>query len=475
MSYKELSLTQIAKKIKKGEVSCLDVVTESLNICKSLKEYNAFISLFEEESLRLARAYDEMAKCGYFLGPLHGVPVVIKDNIAMAGTITTAGSKLLGENLTEEDSTVVKNLKGAGAIIIGKTNMHEFAWGGSTSNEHYGYAHNPWDFTKNPSGSSGGTGIAIAARAAFGGVGTDTGGSVRLPSSVNGITGIRPTIGRVSNYGVVPLAYSLDTVGPMCRTVEDCAVMLGVMAGHDYHDLNSALKPVEDYTKDLNKGVKDIRIGVIKDYCFHCNQPDVEKCYAQALEKFRELGAVVKEVEIPNLDTLIGGVMVIDAVEPSAYHMGWLRECPEKYAEEIRIELEAGCMIAGTQYYQALAYRTLIKAELEEAFKDVDVIITPTVPYTALSIENPVVEFTPGVREDPLHANLHYTAIPSITGKPALDIPAGFDVAGMPIGIMIIADSFKESMCFRVGNAFQQATDYHKRAPKLDHAAPAES
>lgn len=470
MGYKELSLAEIARKIKNKEVSCQEVVRECLDQCKAIKNYNAFISLYEEESMRLAKAYDEMAACGYILGPLHGVPIVIKDNIAMAGTITTAGAKLFKDNLTEEDATAVKKLKGAGAIIIGKTNMHEFAWGGSTSNEHYGYAHNPWDFSKNPSGSSGGTGIAVAARAAFGGLGTDTGGSVRLPSSVNGITGIRPSIGRVSNYGVVPLAYSLDTVGPMCRTVEDCAIMLEVIAGHDYHDKNSQLKPVEDYTKDLNKGVKDIRIGVIKDYCFNHNQPDVEKCYVEALKKFEELGAVVKEVEIDNLDTLIGAIMVVDAVEPSAYHLGWLRECPQEYADEIRIELEAGCMFTGTQYYQALAYRTLIAQELEEAFKDVDVIITPTVPYTALSIEDPVVEFTPGVREDPLHANMCYTAIPSVTGKPALDIPAGFDSDGMPIGIMIIGDSFKENMCFRVGNAFQQATDYHTKAPKLDHA-----
>ena len=473
MSYKELSLAEMAEKIRKREVTCLEAVKECLDRCREIENYNAFISLYEKESLALAEAYDKLADNNYILGPLHGVPVVIKDNIAMAGTITTAGSKLFGDNLTVEDATVVKKLKGAGAIIIGKTNMHEFAWGGSTSNEHYGYAHNPWDFEKNPSGSSGGTGIAIAARAAFGGVGTDTGGSVRLPSSVNGITGIRPSIGRVSNYGVVPLAYSLDTVGPMCRTVEDCAIMLGVMAGHDCRDKNSQLRVVEDYTKDLDKGVKDLRIGVIKDYCFNCNQPDVEKCYVDALEKFKELGAVVKEVEIPNLEALIGAVMEVDAVEPSAYHLGWLRECPEKYAEEIRIELEAGCFFGGTHYYQALQYRTLITEEIEEAFKDVDVIITPTVPYTALTIEDPVVEFTPGVKEDPLHANLHYTAIPSITGKPALDIPAGFDSDGMPVGIMIIGDSFKESLCLRVGNAFQKATDYHTKAPKLDHMVSA--
>lgn len=469
MSSKELSLVEIAKKIKKGEVTCEEIVNECLNRCKEIKNYNAFISLYEKESMQIAKAYDELTACGYFLGPLHGVPIVIKDNIAMDGTITTAGSKILKDNWTKEDATVVKKLKGAGAIIIGKTNMHEFAWGGSTANEHFGYAHNPWDFNKNPSGSSGGTAIAVATHAAFGGLGTDTGGSVRLPASVTGITGIRPTIGRVSNYGVVPLAYSMDTVGPMCRTVEDCAVMLGVIAGHDYHDKNSQQQPIEDYTKDLDKGVKNIRIGVIKDYCFDHNQLDVEKCYINALKHFETLGAIIKEIEIENLDTLIGAIMIIDAVEPSAYHLGWLRECPEVYADEIRMELEAGCMFTGTQYYQALAYRTLLAEELEEMFKDVDVIITPTVPYTALSIENPIVEFTPGVKEDPLHANMCYTAIPSVTGKPALNIPAGFDSNGMPIGIMIIGNSFKESMCLRVGNAFQCSTNYHTNNPVLDH------
>ena len=470
MSYIEYSLAEIAEKIRKREVSIEEVVRESLDRCRAIRKYNAFISLYEEESMQIARAYDSLLDAGYTLGPLHGVSIVIKDNIAMAGTITTAGSKVLADNLTPEDATVVQKLKGAGAIIIGKTNMHEFAAGITSSKAHYGFARNPWDYSKNPAGSSGGTGAAVAARAAFGGLGTDTGGSVRLPASVNGITGIRPSIGRVSNHGVVPLAYSQDTVGPICRTVEDCALMLSVMAGHDHKDMNTALEPAEDYTADLDRGIDGLRVGVIRDYCMTKNQPDVEKCFEAALETMEKLGAVIKYIEIDNLDMMVAAQLIVDTVEPSAYHLGWLRERPEDYTDEgIRTFIEGGCMFTGTQYYQALAYRTLLKKELEEAFKDVDVIVMPTLPFTALSIDDPIEQ------EDPLGEGLRYTGIPSITGKPALDIPAGFDSEGMPVGIMLIADSFRERLLFRVGSAFQQATDFHKKAPVMDHLLHAAS
>lgn len=465
MNVREYSLTEIAAKIRNREVSCVNVVKDCLDQCRNFAEYNAFISVYEEQSVALAKAYDEMLDAGYVIGPLHGVPIALKDNIYLKGLRTTAGSKVLNDFKPEFDASVAGKLKGAGAIIIGKTNMHEFACGTTTANIHHGIAHNPWDFDKSPSGSSGGSGAAVAARCCYGALGTDTGGSVRLPAAMNGICGIRPSIGRVSNYGVVPLAYSQDTVGPMCRTVEDCALMFNIIAGHDYNDRTTRKEPVEDYTKDLGRDIKGLRVGVIKDYCFQYNNPDVEKCYTDALKKLEELGAVVREVEIPDLDILIDAQLVVDWVEPAAFHADWLRSCPEDYDPGVRSYLEANCMVTGAQYLQSLSYRTLLTGHIKDAFKDVDVIITPTVPFTATRIGDSDVELAPGVVTDTVSAYLHYTSIPSITGVPAMSVPAGFDSNGMPVGIMIIGNSFEERLLFRVGCAYQNATEFYKKAP----------
>lgn len=459
------SLAEIADKIRKKEISSEEITSLCLSKIKETQKYNAFISVYEKESMQCAKALDMMLNEGIVLGPLHGVPIALKDNISLGGFRTTAGSKILKDNIFDYDATVTASLKSAGAVIIGKTNMHEFAWGGTTENPHYGYCSNAWDITRNPAGSSGGSGCAIALGCCYGALGTDTGGSVRLPSSINGITGIRPTIGRVSNYGVVPLAYSEDTVGPMCRSVEDCAIMLGIIAGYDYHDKTSVLKETEDYTHDLNKGVKDIRLGIIKNYSMFHNQADVEKRYEEALEQFRKLGAIIKEIELPDIDELIDAQLIIDAVEPSTIHLDLLRKQPENYGEDVRILLEAGAMFTGTQYIQALQYRTLFKKQVEEALKEVDAIVTPTLPFTALKIGEHKIEIEPGIIEDSLSANMRYTAIASVSGKPALSIPIGFDSNNLPIGLQILGESFEESLLFRIGNAYQQSTDFHKKTP----------
>lgn len=461
------TLTEIARKIKSREVTSEEVTKRCLGRIRETADRNVFISVYEGESLAQARACDLLTEAGISLGPLHGVPIALKDNINMEGLCTTAGSRILKEHIPSSDATVAAKLKSAGAVIIGKTNMHEFAWGGTTENPHYGCCGNAWDKTRNPAGSSGGSGSAVALGCCYGALGTDTGGSVRLPSAINGITGIRPSIGRVSNYGVVPLAYSEDTVGPMCRSVEDCAVMFGVLAGHDYHDKTTVLVPTEDYTTELEKGVKDIRLGVIKDYSMLHNQPDVEKCYEEALAQFRSLGAVVKEIELPDIDTLIDAQLIIDAVEPSTIHLDMLRKQPENYGEDVRILLEAGCMFTGTQYLQALQYRSIFKAEVEEALKEVEAIVTPTLPYTALKIGQHEIEIVPGQVEDSLSANMRYTAIASVSGKPALSVPIGFDANGLPVGMQILGESFREALLFRIGNAFEKSTSYAKETPVL--------
>ena len=459
------TLTEIAGMIRRREVTSVEVTRACLDRIKETRAYNAFISVYEEESLKAAAACDLLTEAGISLGNLHGVPIALKDNICLKGFKTTAGSKLLADYVPEETATVAQHLISGGAVIVGKTNMHELAWGGTTENPFYGFAGNAWDIDRNPAGSSGGSGAAIALGCCYGALGTDTGGSVRLPSAVNGITGIRPSIGRVSNFGVVPLAYSEDTVGPMCRTVRDCAHMFQIMAGFDPKDKTTALEETRDYEAGLDKGIKGMRLGIIKDYCLCHNQPDVTARFEEAIKIMQGLGAVIKVVEIPDIDTLIPAQLIIDAVEPSTIHLKDLRERPEDYGEDVRVLLEAGAMFTGTQYLQALEYRTIFKSEIEEALEEVDAIISPTLPFTALKKGQHTLELEPGFPEDSLSGNMRYTAMASVSGKPALSVPIGFDHQGLPVGMQILGPSFREDRLFRIGNAFQQATEFHRKTP----------
>ena len=460
----ECTLSEIAKKIRSKEISSEDVTRFCLDRIYQTKEKNAFISVYKE-SIKVAKACDTMLEAGHILGPLHGVPIALKDNIYLADHVTTAGSKILRDFKPEYDATTAARLKSAGAVIIGKTNMHEFAWGGTTENPHYGKCQNAWDPERNPAGSSGGSGSAVASRCCFGALGTDTGGSVRLPSAVNGISGIRPSVGRVSNYGVYPLAYSEDTVGPMCRTVEDCAIMLQIIAGQDEKDASTALKTVDNYQRDLKKGIKGKKIGIIKDYCLCHNQKDVQRAYVKALEQMEQLGAQVVEVELKYLDELIDAQLIVDAAEPSAIHLNYMREQPENYGRDVRTLLEVGAGFRATQYLQALQYRTLLIDHMNEVFEEVDAIATPTLPFTALKIGEPKIEIEPGMVEDNLSANMRYTAIASITGRPALSVPCGFDHKHLPIGMQLIGQAFDEKKILRIGNAYQQSTEFHKMSP----------
>jgi aspartyl-tRNA(Asn)/glutamyl-tRNA(Gln) amidotransferase subunit A len=426
----------------------------------------AYITHYDQ-AREVAKAAEAMVAADHWLGPLHGIPLAVKDNIALRGLRSTAGSKILAEWIPEDDATVAARLRGAGGIFIGKTNMHEFAWGGTTDNPHYGTARNPWDIGRFPAGSSGGSGAAVASRSCYGALGTDTGGSVRLPAAVNGIVGIRPTIGRVSNYGVIPLAWSLDTVGPMTRTVEDCAIMFNVVAGHDPRDPGSALESTTDYTADLGMGVKGIRIGLISDYFFSHLQRAVHDAVRNATAVLQDEGASTHEVRIENIHGNISAQLTVESCEPSTYHQEWLRSRPGDYGEDVRTLLEIGSLIPATTYLQAQRYRQLLRQEFMEAFKSVDVFVCPTLPFTATAVGATTVVIEGGVEEDMLSAIMQYTGVPSLTGLPALIVPGGFDEHGLPIGVQIIGRPFDEATLFRVGAAFQSVTDYHKRVPPI--------
>jgi aspartyl-tRNA(Asn)/glutamyl-tRNA(Gln) amidotransferase subunit A len=468
----ELTLTDAAQRVARREVSPVELVDACLARVDQIDPaLHAYIEVYADQARQVARASEAMISAGHRLGPLHGIPIALKDNIGLAGLVTTAGSKVLADWRPQEDAAVAQRLKGAGCIVLGKTNMHEFAWGGTSANPHFGAVRNPWNPERFPAGSSGGSGVAVAARSVYGALGTDTGGSVRLPSAVNGIVGIRPTIGRVSNHGVVPLAWSMDTVGPMTRTVDDCALMFSVVAGHDARDQGSANVPTADCTSDLRRGVAGLRIGVIPSYFLHNLQAPVRDAVGGALSTLEGLGAHVVEVEVEGIHGNISAQLTIESCEPSTYHQRWLRERPEDYGEDVRLLLEVGELHLATHYLQAQRYRTLLRANFLEAFKSVDVFLCPTLPFTATRVGETLVEIEPGAPEDMLAAIMQFTGVPSLTGLPSLNVPCGFDPDGLPIGMQIIGRPFDEAMLFRFGAAFQGVTDFHEQAPDLSRLA----
>jgi len=464
----ELGLAEAARLVRARKVSPVELVEASLARIRAHDGVlKSFITVFEEQAMQVARAAELLSGAGHELGPLQGIPLALKDNVAVRGSRTTAGSKILADWLPEADATVTTRLRQAGAVFIGKTNMHEFAWGGTSANPHYGAVRNPWDPARFPAGSSGGSAVAVAARFCFGAIGTDTGGSIRLPSAINGIVGLRPTYGRVSNHGVVPLAWSMDTVGPMTRTVEDCALMFGAIAGFDPKDAGSAPRACDDYLQALGGGCRGLRIGIVPGYFFEHLQAPVHDAVKEALATFVDLGAELVDVDIRNIHGNISAQLTIESAEPSTYHQRNLRERPEDYGEDVRTLLEAGEMLLATQYLQAQRYRALLRAEFLEAFRRVDVFVCPSLPFVATRIGETRVEIEPGQQEDMLSAIMQFTGVASLTGLPSLNVPCGFDPDGLPIGMQIIGRHFAEATLLRAGHAFQQATGFHQRAPVL--------
>lgn len=464
----DMTLAEAARLVRARKVSPVELVQASLaRIAAHDGVLKSFITVFEEQAMQVAKAAELLSGAGHELGPLQGIPVALKDNVAVRGTRTTAGSKVLADWLPEDDATVATKLRQSGAIFIGKTNMHEFAWGGTSANPHYGSVRNPWDTSRFPAGSSGGSAVAVASRFCFGAVGTDTGGSIRLPAAVNGIVGLRPSYGRVSNHGVIPLAWSMDTVGPMARTVEDCALMFGTMAGFDVRDAGSARRACDDYMCALAGGCKGLRIGIVPGYFFEHLQAPVREGVKAALATFVDMGAQLVDVDILNIHGNISAQLTIESAEPSTYHQRNLRERPEDYGDDVRTLLEVGEMLLATHYLQAQRYRSLLRSEFIEAFRSVDVFICPTLPFTATRMGETTVEIEAGQPEDMLSAIMQFTGIASLTGLPALNVPCGFDPDGMPMGMQIIGRPFDEATLLRAGHAFQRATRFHERAPVL--------
>jgi aspartyl-tRNA(Asn)/glutamyl-tRNA(Gln) amidotransferase subunit A len=456
----DLTIAEAAARLRDGEVSSVDLTRAMLERIERLDpRLNSYLTVTADAALAEAARLDAEARAGRLRGPLHGIPLALKDLFDTAGVRTTAGAKLFADRVPERDATVVGRLRQAGMVLLGKLNMHELAFGVTTNNPHFGACRNPWDPDRIPGGSSGGSGAAVAARLCYGSLGSDTGGSIRIPASLCGIAGLKPTYGRVSRAGVIPLSWTLDHVGPITRSVRDAALMLGVIAGHDPADPASEDRPVPDYTAGLEDGVRGMRIGLPRRYFFEGAEPAVLAAVEAAIDVLRREGAEVHEVAIADME-LIGSVFqVIILAEAAAYHAGRLRARPRDFGADVRERLEPGLLYPATQYIDAQRARRRIVEGFLAALTDVDVLVTPTLPVTAAPIPGPKVE-TP----NPL---TRFTFPINVSGLPALSLPCGFDTNGLPIGLQFIGRPFDEATVLRAGRAYERATNWHTRRPPV--------
>jgi aspartyl-tRNA(Asn)/glutamyl-tRNA(Gln) amidotransferase subunit A len=463
------SMTELARLIRAREVSPVEVVQAHLDRIASLDgKIRAYITVMGDSALASARSAEAAVVAGETLGPLHGVPVGLKDLYGTKGVRTTGGSRILANWVPGEDATVASRLAGAGAIVLGKLNMHEFAYGPEGVNPHYGSPWNPWDATAHRicGGSSSGSGAAVAAAICPGALGSDTGGSIRIPASLCGISGIKPTYGRVSRAGVLPLAWSLDHVGPMCRTAADCALMLGAMAGYDPRDPTTSVLPVPDYLSALTGSVKGLRIGLLKAFFMESAADEPRRAVEQALATLEALGASVREVSLDTIALVPGASTAVIAAEAYAYHESWIKKRPEEYGPDVRDRLRLGAFVSGADYVNGQRARALVRASVDAVLAGLDVLVAPATPIAATAVGASETEIN-GERQPVRLSLIRFTRPFNVTGHPAASIPCGFTTDGLPIGLQIVGRPFDEATVLRVADAYQRATDWHTRRPPL--------
>jgi len=468
-----LTLKEASDLVRRKTVSPVELTATCLkNIEACNPALNAFITVTRDQAMETARAMEGEQRRGKWRGPLHGIPVALKDNIDTAGVRTTAASELFKDRVPPEDAEVVRRLKNAGAVLLGKTNLHEFALGGTSAVSYFGPVHNPWALDRIPGGSSGGSGAATAAGLCYGSLGTDTAGSVRIPASYCGIVGFRPTYGRVSSRGTVPDSWTLDQVGPLCRSVEDAALMLGAIAGYDELDPASVNVPVPNYCLTFQSQVSKLRLGIPRVPFFDGLDPEVEKAIAAAIEVLRGLAAEVRDITSPIVAAPLLEIWTkVAGTESYTYHSKWLAESPEKYQAATRRRLltptNAGVQgqnsaeMKASTYLEARRQLDLLRREIRNVFANIDLLVLPTLP-------NPPATVAQGA--DPTIVSIRNTAPFSVLGLPALSLPSGFTTAGLPIGLQIVGAPFAESTVLALAHAYERGTEWHKRHPKLDLA-----
>ncbi len=463
------SMTELARLVAGKQVSPVDVVRAHLERIATLDpSLKAFITVCADAAMEAARAAESALVKDGPAGPLHGVPIALKDLFNTAGVRTTGGSRILADSVPSADATVVSRLRAAGAIVLGKLNMHEFAYGPEGLNEHYGHARNPWDAAAQrvAGGSSSGAGVAVAAGLAPGALGSDTGGSIRIPASLCGITGLKPTYGRVSRAGVLPLAWSMDHVGPMTRTAADCALLLGSMAGYDPKDASTSVLPVPDYGAALTGDVKGLRVGLLRAYFLESADPEVASAVEAAAQTLRRLGAVVDDAQIEHVGHVPAASFAVLAAEALAYHAGWLRTRSSEYGRDVIDRLRLGVAVSGADYVRGQQVRGLVRGAVDQALARRDVLLAPATPIAAPTLGQTDVVIR-GQTVDVRASLIRFTRPFNLSGHPACSVPCGMTASGLPVGMQLVGRPFDEATVLRAADAWQRATDWHARRPPL--------
>ncbi len=448
-----------SRKRKAGEVAEAALAAAG----KFQDQFRAFIRITPEIAREQARRVDERIQKGESL-PLAGVPFAVKDLFDVTGVPTTFGAKVFADRVAKSDAFVVKRLVDAGAVCLGKLNLHECAFGFTGENRTFGDTRNPWEPSRIAGGSSGGAAVAVALGICPIALGSDTGGSIRMPAALCGLTGLKPTYGRVSRSGGLPLSWTMDHVGPITRSAAEAATVLKLLAGHDPADETASRRPVPDYPAEIGARIRGLRIGVMHRWFFEGLDPQVAAAVGQGLEKLLGMGAVQVEVDLPLLDEVLGAHRAIIFPEASAFHRPYLAERAQDYADDIRPLLLAGLFMPAVDYLGALQARRIIRREWAKVFEKIDVLITPTTPVTATKFGEQTAD-VPGGPKPLVRAYLDLTLPFNLTGYPAITIPCGLSKSGLPIGMQLVGRPFTESVLLRTAHQYQQETGWHLRKP----------
>ena len=458
-----LTIAEAATGLRRNEFSSLDITNALLKRIEAVDgKLHSFISLTADVARQQARQADKDLRSGNDRGALHGIPIAFKDLYMTKGIRTTCHSAVLQNWVPDYDATAVTKLQEAGAILLGKLGMHEFAFGGPSIDAPFPAVRNPWNTEHIPGGSSSGSGAALAAGLCYGALGSDTGGSIRTPSSHCGIVGIKPTYGRVSRYGVIPLSWSLDHAGPMARSVEDCAILLQAISGYDPKDPASANMAVPNFLSSLKDGIQGLRIGVPRANWFDENlgvDPQTEKVFDQALELLKSLGASIVEIDGKPFSLARKANQTILVCEAYAYHETTYQETPMKFGSSVRKRMLEGAFLSAADYITAQRARAVLNEQIYGNFSRVDVFAVPTAPRPPEAFAS----------MDPNEQNLRpsFTNPFNLSGLPAISVPCGFTAGNLPAGLQIVAPAFQEATAFRVAYAYEQATEWHKQRPAV--------
>ena len=462
-----MSLTAVAGAIADKRISSREVTQSCLDrITRWQPHLNAFMTIEADEALKAADAADAALARGERRGALHGVPLAHKDMYYEAGKVVTCGSRIRRDFVATTTSTALQRLKDAGTIRLGSLQMAEFAYGPTGHNAHFGPVHNPFALDHITGGSSSGSGSAVAARLTFAALGSDTGGSIRMPAHFCGVTGLKTTVGRVSRAGAMPLSQSLDTVGPLARTVEDCAVLLGLTAGADPADPTASTLPVPDYAAATTEPMKGLTIGVPGAFYVDDLDAEVASALDATIATFKREGATIIKVDLPDQRQLTGASQLVLAVEAAAFHKRWMIERAQDYGPQVLMRLQNGLAIPAVTYLEALRWRGSALAAHRAAVTGMDAVIAPVSPVPAPTIAESDVGSSPDA-EAVIQRLTRFTRPINYLGLPSLSIPSGFTRSGLPVGMQLIGRSFDEATLLRIGAAFQRATDFHEKVPQL--------